>query len=388
MGSELHRAATTTSERQEQARAEAGDAPDRPEEGPQAQAEQADAFRTGPAVGERLPPIVAVGLDGSRVNVQAASAGRAAVVVVHRSAVWCPASRTQLVELQRGYRELRAAGVDLYALSYDEPDALADFARAHGITYGLLSDPESVIIRRLGILNTLVDPDDHPWFGIPFPGTYVLDRYGFVTDKFFERDSAVRPGWRMVLRAATGRSIEPPPVPVDPEQEVAITIEVEADEIAPGILHELVVRLALPAGQYVYGEPAPEGLTPLQVVLHPDSPGLLARSALTCDPTTRTEAGRSHLVYDRPLVMTVPLTHDGSATVAADGGGAGSVAVRGSVRWQACDEEGCGVPRRRNFEFLVPAGVNPVPDIGCTDGPGHRPMNGDQHFERLRTRRS
>jgi len=55
-----------------------------------------------------------------------------------------------------------AAGLAVYALSYDEPEALQDFAQAHGISYTLLSDPESKVIRSFGILNTLIDPDDHP----------------------------------------------------------------------------------------------------------------------------------------------------------------------------------------------------------------------------------
>ena len=46
-----------------------------------------------------------------------------------------------------------AAGVSLFALSYDEQDALAEVATAHEITYTLLSDPHSDIIRRFGILN-------------------------------------------------------------------------------------------------------------------------------------------------------------------------------------------------------------------------------------------
>ncbi len=42
------------------------------------------------------------------------------------------------------------AGVDVYALSYDEPDALRDFRSAHKITYNLLSDPDSEVIRSFG----------------------------------------------------------------------------------------------------------------------------------------------------------------------------------------------------------------------------------------------
>ena len=78
-------------------------------------------------------------------------------------------------------KDFDAAGVAVYALSYDEADAQRDFREAHGIAYPLLSDPDSEVIRSFGILNTLIDPDDHPWYDIPFPGTYVVNADGVIT---------------------------------------------------------------------------------------------------------------------------------------------------------------------------------------------------------------
>ena len=80
---------------------------------------------------------------------------------------------------------MREAGVRLYAISYDDPEALADFAAAHGIEYPLLADPEAEVIRSFGILNTLIPPEEAEYFGIPFPGAYVTDHQGIVVAKFF-----------------------------------------------------------------------------------------------------------------------------------------------------------------------------------------------------------
>ena len=99
-----------------------------------------------------------------------------------------------------------AAGIAVYALSYDEPDALRDFRKAHQITYPLLSDPDSKVISDFGILNTLIDPDDHPWYGIPYPGTYVTHAIGVITHKFFDNNLAVRVGPEQLLRAANGEN--------------------------------------------------------------------------------------------------------------------------------------------------------------------------------------
>ena len=104
--------------------------------------------------------------------------------------------------------EFEAAGAAVYALSYDEPEALADFAAEHGITYTFLSDPDSEVISAFGILNTLIPADDHPWHGIPFPGAYVVDADGIIRSKFFEGRLAIRATGDQLLRAVRGAQAE------------------------------------------------------------------------------------------------------------------------------------------------------------------------------------
>ena len=59
------------------------------------------------------------------------------------------------------------------------------------MTYDLLSDVDSAVIREFGILNTLISPDDpeqaagRGFYGVPFPGVYVTDESGVVSEKFF-----------------------------------------------------------------------------------------------------------------------------------------------------------------------------------------------------------
>ena len=61
---------------------------------------------------------------------------------------------------------------------------LARFARAHQITFPMLSDKGSAVIRRYGILNTNI-PRTHTFYGIPFPGEYLVAPDGRVADKVF-----------------------------------------------------------------------------------------------------------------------------------------------------------------------------------------------------------
>src|SRR5258708_13853960 len=51
----------------------------------------------------------------------------------------------------------------------------------------MLSDADSKIIRSAGLLNETIKQDS-PFFGIPNPGTFILDAKGVIKAKYFEDD--------------------------------------------------------------------------------------------------------------------------------------------------------------------------------------------------------
>ena len=71
------------------------------------------------------------------------------------------------------------------AVSYDSVELLAYFGERSGIGFPLLSDPDSKVIRKFGIFNTSI-PDDHPFYGVPHPGEYLVGPDRKVRSKFFE----------------------------------------------------------------------------------------------------------------------------------------------------------------------------------------------------------
>ena len=79
------------------------------------------------------------------------------------------------MELQGRYEEIRKQGLGLIAISYDSPETLKKFADSRGISFPLISDSGSAIIRRFGILNEQQQPGT-PSYGIPHPGTFIVDR--------------------------------------------------------------------------------------------------------------------------------------------------------------------------------------------------------------------
>ena len=60
------------------------------------------------------------------------------------------------MELESKLAEFRKLGLGVAAISYDSPDILKSFATRRGITFPLLSDEGSKVIRSFGILNAEV----------------------------------------------------------------------------------------------------------------------------------------------------------------------------------------------------------------------------------------
>ena len=60
---------------------------------------------------------------------------------------------------------------------------LRHFGNRKGISYPLLSDPDSEVIRAFGILNTNYAPD-HESYGLPFPGMFIIDENGMDPSRF------------------------------------------------------------------------------------------------------------------------------------------------------------------------------------------------------------
>lgn len=281
----------------------------------------------------------------------------------------------------------RTAGVRLYALSYDEPDALGDYAKAHDTTFTMLSDPDSEVIRSFGILNTLIPPDDHPWYGLPFPGSYVLDADGIVVAKFFEHNFAVRSGPEQLLAAALGQEFAvPAPSDEVPADRVSADVRIDGDRLPMGVTRQIVATFRVPEGQHLYGEPVPDGLVAAAIELD-ELDGILSYEPVAppTSPLTLSGSGETLQVYEGDVILRLPVAQNARKMQKDDEGR--FVTISGRVRWQACDDTECFLPESMPFSFRVEAGFPVLGDMG--PGVGRVPaMNGAQHFQRLIDRRS
>ncbi|RLQ21883.1 hypothetical protein DWB85_09855 [Seongchinamella sediminis] len=143
-----------------------------------------DAFDPGPVIGSNFPGVTAT-WQGREVRLLGEFAGsRGTVFVATRSTDWCPYCMKQLIQLQQHKAAYDQAGIGIVAMTYDDPALQQAFIDQWGIEYPILHDVDTLSFRTLGILNKSYQPGDDA-YGIPYPGTIVINPDGVVVGKLF-----------------------------------------------------------------------------------------------------------------------------------------------------------------------------------------------------------
>ena len=273
------------------------------------------------------------------------------------------------MELQERHEELRAQGLGVAAVSYDSQEVLAAFAERKGVAdVPLLSDDNSSVIRAFGIYNHVaeegVGPDrDDPAVqadvaryvsvfganpmivGTPFPGTFVVDREGRVTSRFFEefyreRNTAANVMLKLgtPLSGIAGSSGE--------TAHLAIAASQSNPDVTVGSRFHLALDVTPKPGMHVYA-PGADDLGYRVIGLHLDTPDFLralpaeypASEIYHFEPLDERVP-----VYQRPFRLVQELVVEGSPEAAAQLAGLDALTLTGRLDYQACDDAVCFNP--------------------------------------------
>ena len=251
------------------------------------------------------------------------------------------------MELQRRYADITRQGLGLIAVSYDSPQTLRAFTASRGITFPLVSDQGSVIIKRFGLLNDTVDPASRT-YGIPHPGTLILDRKGVVQSRYFEDAYQERYTTAAILGGLGGASAVKATT-----AHLSITASISDTEAAPGERLSIVADIVPARGMHVY---AP-GRHSYQVVrLELDAQPWLKVHPISYPPSTiyhfkpldeRVEVFITPFRLRRDItVLATPEAQKLLATMA-------SATIHGAVEYQACDDKVCFNPTRVPVTFTI-----------------------------------
>lgn len=254
------------------------------------------------------------------------------------------------MELQGRVDQLRKDGLGLAAVTYDPVSVLADFSTRRGITFPLLSDAGSATIKRYGILNTTV-PETNDLYGYPFPGTFMLNREGVVTSRFFEATYQERDTISSVL-ARLGRAVDAP-VTKTSAPHLEITSYLTDRVAAPGTHFSIVLDLKPEARVHVYA-PGVTGYRPIALVLQPQ-PGLVVRQAQfpKAEDYYFKPLNEHVPVYQKPFRITQDVQIDPSRDAAAALKDLKSMTISATLNYQACDDKLCFNPQSVPLSWTI-----------------------------------
>src|SRR6266853_2858179 len=310
-----------------------------------------DVQKVGPQVGTRVPDFSLPDQHGQTRTLQSLMGAKGLMLVFFRSADWCPYCKTQLAELETRVAELKKNGLGLAAISYDPVPVLADFTTRRHITFPLLSDSGSVLIKRFGILNTTVPESNQQAYGIPFPGTFMLNAQGVVTSRFFEQAYQERSTVGSIM-ARLGNKVAVHATTVSSPQLELISFATDSI-VAPGTQFSLVLDVRPARGVHVYA-PDVTGYKPIALLVEAQ-PGLVTRGAqYPKSEDYHFKPLNEHVqVYQRPFRIVQDVLIDPSTQAQAALKDVSLLTIKGVLNYQACDDKLCFTPQSVPLTWTV-----------------------------------
>lgn len=142
--------------------------------------------------GDVIPTIELNDQNGVVQTAEALYGDKGAVLVFYRSAAWCPYCQSQLIELGRNKDKFEREGYSIVGVSYDSVDKLKKFDSKFNPEFTLLSDTDSRLIQKFGIID-----DSHKEgsfaFGVPKPTIYIIGKNGVIQSILAEEGYKLRP---------------------------------------------------------------------------------------------------------------------------------------------------------------------------------------------------
>ena len=252
------------------------------------------------------------------------------------------------------------------AISYDPVDTLAAFSVQRGITFPLLSDAGSVTIKRYGILNpvpeealgpnkddaavkadiqkyvSVVNPNA-AMVGIAFPGTFILDRKGRVTSRFFE-DFYIERNTVSSLLVRVGANAASLTATKISSAHLDVTTYPSDPAVAPGNRFSLVLDIKPGPNIHVYA-PGAKGYRAiaLTIAAQPN-----VRVLPVQYPASQTYFFRPLNervpVFQKPFTLVQEVILEGTPQAQAALRGKENVTLNGTLDYQACDDRQCFNP--------------------------------------------
>lgn len=221
---------------------------------------------------------------------------------------------------------------------------LRRFGDAQKIGFPMLSDNGSAVIRKFGILNTNV-PEGHPFYGIPFPGDYLLGADGTVREKLFLPDYQTRASAAEVLLRDFGKTNGGHSVTIRAE-DVEAKLTLSSGRVVPAQQIAVAIEFTIAPGWHIYGQPLQQSYVATEVAF---DTSLVATQAYDFPPATPVNfesLGERLPVYSGSFKAT-------GRIITKLGIKPGEYKLAGTLKFQECSDQICKLPQKIAFEIPI-----------------------------------
>ena len=153
---------------------------------------------TGPNLGSNIPSLTVLDQFGDKQQLANIRGKKGSIIVLFRSADWCPFCKRHLLELNGEVDKFKQKGYGVTAISYDSPAILRMFAQKNKLKFSLLSDQNVETFKALHVVNKDNEPGDRH-YGIPYPGVIVVNNQGQIVHKYFYEGYKKRVKFKQLL---------------------------------------------------------------------------------------------------------------------------------------------------------------------------------------------
>ena len=307
----------------------------------------------GIAVGQTIPTIDAPDQNGHLQTLSFLTGKQGLLLLFSRSADWCPYCKMHLVQLEQAQSHFEAKGTRVASITYDSQAILKDFSARKGITYPMLSDTDSKIIRAFGILNP---EGEGSAAGIPYPGIYLISPDGRVQKRFFELQYSDRftPNdiYAEIFGTVPASTQQQPPVKAT---HVAIQVSQSDATAGAGSRIKLLVKIDPATHVHLYAPGAEKNgykVVKLELSGSPDfrvEPMEYPQSKLY----TFAALHETVPVYTEPTVLSQDIVVAATKDFVGAIGTGRTLHIEGKLLYQACNDHECFSPVQQPVSWDV-----------------------------------
>jgi len=307
----------------------------------------------GIAVGQTIPTIEAPDQNGRLQTFDTLKGKNGLLLLFSRSADWCPYCKMHLLQLEQAKERFAKKGIRVASITYDSEAILKEFSIRKGITYPMLSDGGSKIIRSFGILN----PEGKGFAaGIPYPGIYLVSPEGKVENRFFESQYSDRftPNdvYAAIFGMAPSNAHQAPPVRAP---HVTIQLSQSDTTVGAGSRIKLLVNVEPAPHVHLYA-PGAEKNGYKVIKLDLDTSSDFRAEPMHYPPGTPftfVALKETVPIYSKPALLTQDVVVAATKEFNSSIGTGKTIHIVGKLLYQACDDHQCYSPVQQSVSWNV-----------------------------------